>query len=197
MVPTFTCQMYSHPQKSFVYINLACFYLKQIYYININYILKAFLEVVHLSKQDYERTAQWLTYRPRLTNCSVTYLWTPYYYEKEVKCAVSQIRDGSWVKNPTKLATWPDKINGQLEKISRDPHLLTPRNSLLTLCLYLEHCKVWRITGRIYRSWISAANRRLPQGDTCPNQTGDSHCLKARISWIPAVSTETRPLGLI
>jgi len=141
MVPTFTCQMYSHPQKSFVYINLACFYLKQIYYININYILKAFLEVVHLSKQDYERTAQWLTYRPRLTNCSVTYLWTPYYYEKEVKCAVSQIRDGSWVKNPTKLATWPDKINGQLEKISRDPHLLTPRNSLLTLCLTLNTVK--------------------------------------------------------
>ena len=32
---------------------------------------------------------------------------------------------GSRVKNPTKLATRPDKINGQLEKICRDPHLLT------------------------------------------------------------------------
>jgi len=190
MVPTFTCQMYSHPQKSFVYINLACFYLKQIYIKGIFWKLSTWVN------KTMKGTAQWLSYRPRLTNCSVTYLWTPYYYEKEVKCAVSQIREGSRVKNPTKLATWPDKINGQLEKISRDPHLLTPQNSLLTLCLYLEHCKVWRITGRIYCSWISAANRHLPQGDTCRNQTGDSHCLKAWISWIPAVSTETRHLGL-
>jgi len=48
--------------------------------------------------------------------------------------SVFQIREG--VKNSTKLATWPDKINGQLGKIWRDSHVLTPQNSLLTLCLY-------------------------------------------------------------
>jgi len=31
--------------------------------------------------------------------------------------AVFQIREGSRVKNPKKLATWPDKIYGELEKI--------------------------------------------------------------------------------
>ena len=47
-----------------------------------------------------------------------------YQEKKKGKCtlayrelsAVFQIREGSQVKNPRKLATWPDKINGKLRK---------------------------------------------------------------------------------
>ena len=46
--------------------------------------------------------------------------------------SVFQIREGSQAKNPTKLASWPDKLNGELEKIWREPHLLTPQNSSST-----------------------------------------------------------------
>ena len=46
-----------------------------------------------------------------------------------------QVREGTRVKSPTKLATWPDKIHGKLEKVWGDSHLLTPPISLLAPCL--------------------------------------------------------------
>ena len=55
---------------------------------------------------------------------------------------VFQIREGSRVKNPRKLATWPDKINGKLEKAWGNPHLLARQNSLLAPCL-------WKLSGTL------------------------------------------------
>ena len=43
-----------------------------------------------------------------------------------------QIREGSLVQILGKLASWPEKGNGKLKKIWREPFLLTPQNSSLT-----------------------------------------------------------------
>ena len=42
-----------------------------------------------------------------------------------------QIREGSQVKIPRKLTIWPENINGKLEKMWGDPHLLTHQNTSL------------------------------------------------------------------
>ena len=57
---------------------------------------------------------------------------------------------GSQGKNPRKLASWPDKVDGELKEIWREPHLLNPQNSSLTLWLksYLEHWIWWWETGK-------------------------------------------------
>ena len=55
-----------------------------------------------------------------------------YQIEQEVlQGPVFQIKEGSQVKNLIQLASEPNKINGKLEKMWGDPHLLTTQNSML------------------------------------------------------------------
>ena len=50
-----------------------------------------------------------------------------------------QIREGSQVKNPIKLVSWPEKMTGELKKIRRETHLLTRQNGPFAASGHMVH----------------------------------------------------------